>query len=83
MIEWGFNADELDFFEVEEVELPDLGDGEDAMIQTMTFTVSTDQNEQIMDALSKAGGELDCIDAVNENSNGNKLAAICRAFLHD
>ena len=83
LIEWGFDADELEFFEPEEVEPPDLGDGSDAMIQTMTFTVSTDQNELIMDALSKAGSELDCLDSINENSNGNKLAALCRRFLHD
>lgn len=83
LIEWGFSKDDFEWLEADEVEMPNLGDGSDAMIQTMTFTVSTDQNELIMDALSKAGAELDCIDAINENSNGNKLAALCRRFIND
>jgi hypothetical protein len=46
----------------------------------MTFTVHDSQFEAIEAALKKAkeagGGKSD----VNENSNGNALAAICEAF---
>jgi len=83
LIEWGFDSEELDFFEPEEVEMPDLGDGSDSPIKVMSFTFSVDQSELVEDAINKAKGELDCIDSVNENTNGNALHAILRAWLNE
>ena len=65
-----------------EVEFPPLGDGSDPDIQQMTFTVSNEQRDIIDEAMSRAKKELDCSDEINQNSNGNILAAICRNFNH-
>ncbi len=84
LVDWGFSLDELDLLEdIEEVEPPDLGDGSDSVIQTMSLTLSNDQVELIKDAINKAKDELDCIDTINENSNGNAVHAICRRFLSE
>jgi len=67
-------------FHVDEVDPPDLADGDRAQFRQMTFTVHDSQFEEIEAAMSKAkqdgGGES----AVNENSNGNALALICGRF---
>ena len=67
-------------FHVEETDAPELADGDRAPFRQMTFTVHDSQFEEIeaaMSAAKKAGGGES---AVNENSNGNALAWICRRF---
>lgn len=63
-----------------DMDFPDLGDGSDPDIQQVTFTLSNEQKDIIDQAMDKAKKELDCTDEINENKNGNTLAAICRAF---
>jgi hypothetical protein len=46
----------------------------------MTFTVHDSQFEAIESALKKAKAVGGGSSEVNENSNGNALAAICEAF---
>jgi hypothetical protein len=62
------------------VDPPELAEGDREPFRQMTFTVHDSQFEAIEAALKKAkeagGGKSD----VNENSNGNALAAICEAF---
>ena len=76
----GFDAEELGSFDVDEVEPPDLNDGDREPFRQITFTVHDSQFEEIEFALKKAkdsgGGESD----VNENSNGNALAFLCERF---
>lgn len=67
--------------EVGEVDLPDLGDGSDPDIQQITFTLSNEQADLIRDAMSKAEKNLDCIDQINTNTNGNKISAVARFYL--
>jgi ParB family chromosome partitioning protein len=67
-------------FSVDEVSPPALADGDRAPFRQATFTLHDEQWEEVEAAIAKAkqagGGES----AVNENSNGNALAWICRAF---
>jgi len=67
---------------IEEDELPDLGDGSDNDIKQMTFTVSTGQANIIEDAIKKIKTESECHDEINENSNGNALAEIMRRYVN-
>lgn len=83
LIDWGFTNEELSFFEIDDIgeeEYPDLGDGTDSPIKTMTLTLSVDQAELIESAISEAKDKLDCTDVINENTNGNAVHAIVRAW---
>ena len=75
--------EKFDLLDSEEIELPDLGDGSDSMIKTMTFTVSTEQADIIDEAISKIRKESECHDEINENSNGNALAEIMRMYVNE
>lgn len=59
-----------------------LPDEDRAPFQQMTFTLHDTQVEIVKDALKKAGEIGDFTDSPNENSNGNKLAWICGAFIN-
>jgi ParB-like chromosome segregation protein Spo0J len=79
----GFNADELSKlmgYGVDVVDAPELPVGDREPFRQMTFTLHDTQYEAVEAAIKKAkdvgGGKSD----VNENSNGNALAAICEAF---
>ena len=67
-------------YHVDGVDAPDLKDGDRAPFRQATFTLHDEQWEEVEAAIAKAkqagGGES----AVNENSNGNALAWVCRAF---
>ena len=67
-------------FHVDGTDAPDLKDGDRAPFRQATFTLHDEQWEEVEAAIAKAkkdgGGES----SVNENSNGNALAWICRAF---
>jgi len=67
--------------EAEEVPLPDLSSG-DPGIQTMTFVVSNEQKDIIDEAIAKAKKSELCEDGLNENSNGNALAAIMKRYIY-
>jgi Tfp pilus assembly PilM family ATPase len=58
-----------------------LPDGDKPPFQQMTFTLHDSQAEVVRKALdaAKAGGSFD--DSPNENSNGNALARIAKAYL--
>ncbi len=64
-----------------EVDLPNLGDGSDPDIQQVTFTLSNEQKDILDEAMDKAKKEEDCTDEINQNKNGNILAAILRAYV--
>jgi len=76
----GFGEDELGAFEINEVNDPELKEGENEPFRKVTFTIHEEQNEEIQAAISKAkevgGGES----AINDNSNGNALTWICSKF---
>ena len=80
----GFDAEAAELilgkFSVGDVDAPKLADGDRAPFRQATFTLHDEQWEEVEAAIAKAkqagGGES----AVNENSNGNALAWICRAF---
>ena len=86
LVSFGFDAvdfdDDVDLLEAEE-EFPDLGDGADSPIKTMSFTLSVEQSEVIEDGIKKAKIDLDCVDGINENSNGNALHAILRKYINE
>lgn len=68
------------FYPLEEVESPVLKDGDRSPFRQITFTVHDEQFEEIEAAIRKAKTEGGGESSVNENSNGNAIAWICRAF---
>ena len=80
----GFDSSELErlinHFRADEVDAPELNSGDRAPFRQCTFTLHDEQFEEVEAAMRAAkeqgGGES----AANENSNGNALAWICRAF---
>ena len=67
-------------FVVEETEPPELADGDRAPFRQATFTLHDEQWEEVEAAIAKAKKDGGGQSIVNENSNGNALAWICRAF---
>lgn len=67
--------------ETEGADLPELGAGEKATFCQKTFTFHDEQAEEVDRAIKRAKelglGESD----LNENSNGNAIYEICRAFI--
>ena len=74
-------AKEAGLYVIQEAELPELDASEAHVIQQMTFTVHDDQVEKINEAVSKAKALGLGKSAINDNSNGNALAAICIRYL--
>jgi hypothetical protein len=64
-------------FDVEGIAAPELQDGDRSPFQQMTFTLHDEQVEVVKSAVEKAKHAGHGESAVNENSNGNALAAIC------
>ena len=58
-----------------------LPDGDRAPFQQMTFTLHDDQAETVRAALAQAKRDCDLTGMDNENSNGNALYMICRAYV--
>jgi hypothetical protein len=76
-------AEAADLYDVSEAKPPELADGDRAPFRQMTFTVHDEQHGVIEEAIAKAkksGGESS---EVNENSNGNALAFICKAYVDE
>lgn len=65
-----------------DAELPDLGDGSDPDIQQVSFTLSNEQKDFLDQAMDKAKQHLDCSDEINQNKNGNVLAAIVKHYVN-
>lgn len=68
-------------YNVSEAEPPELADGDRAPFRQMTFTVHDEQHQAIEAAISKAKKDGGDASEVNENTNGNALAFICKAYL--
>ena len=79
----GFDQDEIDraFIDPSTQDFPNLPSGEKDPIQQMTFILSDDQVALVKRAIAIAKEALAIEIALNENSNGNALDAICKAFL--
>lgn len=75
----GLNS--LEIIEPEEVDLPELSD-KDPECQQVTFVLSNEQKDLLDEAIEKAKKEEDCTDEINQNSNGNALAALLRRYVH-
>jgi hypothetical protein len=74
-------AEAAKLYDVDEAAPPELADGDRAPFRQMTFTIHDTQHETIEAAIAKAkqaGGDSS---DVNENSNCNALAFICKAHL--
>ena len=79
-----FNLDMLGFrdFKIEPIEttMPELN-STDPDCQQVSFLLSNEQKDLLDEAMAKAKLELDCIDEINKNSNGNILGAILRNYV--
>ena len=63
-----------------EVDLPNL-DANDPDCQQVTFVLSNEQKDLLDEAMAKVASDEDCSDEINQNKNGNILAALVRAYL--
>lgn len=61
--------------------LPSLNSGEPDC-QQVTFVLSNEQKDLLDEALEKAKKEEDCSDELNQNANGNALAALLKRYVH-
>jgi len=80
----GFNAGEiagLQFDDDAEAEMPDLNDGDKEPFQQKTFTLHDEQAEGVDNAITLARTNPLADTGLNENTNGNALALICREWL--
>lgn len=73
----------IEDFKIEsnEVPLPDL-DSNDPDCRQVTFILSNEQKDILDEAMEKAKISEDCTDEINQNSNGNVLAAILKRYVH-
>ena len=69
-----------DLFFVDEVETPQLDDGDRQPFRQMTFTLHDEQFQVVDEAIKKAKKD-GCDSALNDNSNGNALYKMAEAFL--
>jgi len=74
-------AEATDLYDVSEAAPPELADGDRAPFRQMTFTIHDTQHETIEEAIAKAKKDGGDASDVNENTNGNALAFICKAYL--
>jgi ParB-like chromosome segregation protein Spo0J len=74
-------AEAAKLYDVDEAAPPELADGDRAPFRQMTFTIHDTQHETIEEAIAKAKKDGGDASDVNENSNGNALAFICKAYL--
>jgi hypothetical protein len=87
MLEFGpeFDVDMLGIkdFVIEPLDgiLPELN-APDPDCQQVTFVLSNEQKDLLDEAMEKAKIEEDTTDEINQNSNGNTLAAILRRYVH-
>ena len=79
----GFTDEDTGLFEVDEVDMPELSDGDKEPFQQKTFTLYDEQAEDVDAAVTKAKSMGHGESGVNENSNGNALAFICQTFNRD
>jgi hypothetical protein len=77
----GFTLDEIGMFDAEEVEMPELSDGDKAPYQQVTFTLHDEQAAIVGDAIMLARTNPLADTGINENTNGNALALICQQWL--
>ena len=80
LADWGVDLPEDWLHHVDEIEPPELKDGDRAPFIQMTFTLHDTQAEELNAAIKKAKNEGGGQSAVNENSNGNALYFIAQRF---
>jgi hypothetical protein len=61
--------------------LPDLN-ADEPDCQQVTFVLSNEQKDLLDEAIAKAKKEENCEDELNQNSNGNALAAILKRYVY-
>ena len=74
-------AEEHNLYNVSEADPPELAEGDRAPFRQMTFTIHDTQHETIEAAIAKAKQDGGDASDVNENSNGNALAFICKVYV--
>ena len=74
-------AEDAGLYQAGETAPPELAEGDRQPFRQMTFTVHDSQHELVEAAISKAKQSGGDSSGVNENSNGNALAFICKAYL--
>ena len=80
----GFSQEELSeilFDSDSEVDFPDLSDGDKEPFQQKTFTLHDEQAEVVENAITLGRTNPLSDTGLNENSNGNALALICKEWL--
>lgn len=81
----GFGLDEIDALSFDddcEAEMPALKDGEKEPFQQKTFTLHDEQADIVDDAIVLARTNPLADTGLNDNTNGNALALICKEWLN-
>lgn len=81
--EFGFTDEDLGVFNVEEIEAPELPDGERGEFEQMTFVLHSSQAEVLREALGEAKSAENLESEVNENTNGNAITRIAERYLNE
>ena len=81
----GFGLDEIDALSFDddcEAEMPALKDGEKEPFQQKTFTLHDEPADIVDDAIVLARTNPLADTGLNDNTNGNALALICKEWLN-
>lgn len=82
----GFSDDELNnliiSFSADEVAPPELASGEKETLRQCTYTLTDEQHEIVLAAISKSKELGPFGETGNENGNGNGLARVCEVFIN-
>ena len=78
----GFDSETLGVFDVDEIEPPELNNGDREPFRQVTLTLHDSQFDMLQDAISKAKEQGGSESDVNENSNGNAVAFIAERFIN-
>ncbi len=65
---------------IQEIDAPELKDGDRTPFRQVTFTLHDEQWEEVQKAVSRAKEQGGAESAVNENTNGNALAFTAQRF---
>ena len=80
----GFSVDEISSLSLEGLaEMPFMSDGEKPTFQQKTFTLHDEQASIVDDALTLARTNPLSDTGLNDNTNGNALALICKEWLEN
>ena len=75
-----FRFPEIEGFDIDEIELPEMDDGEKEPFRQITFTLHDSQADLIDECMRLINNEAKVYEEINENRNGNAITYIVKAW---